>query len=77
MAAEKDALEEHSALRKVEEAENSVKRSVEAAILKRQRAQLLMKNADLATFKAAMALKIAEAAIAASSTDVAVTHLCD
>ncbi|KAJ6349901.1 hypothetical protein OIU78_006151 [Salix suchowensis] len=77
MAAEKDALEEHSALRKVEEAENSVKRSVEAAILKRQRAQLLMKNADLATFKAAMALKIAEAAIAASSTDVAVTLLCD
>ncbi|KAJ6892583.1 hypothetical protein NC651_025706 [Populus alba x Populus x berolinensis] len=77
MAAEQDALEGYNSMHKIEEAENSVKRSLEAAILKRRRAQLLMKNADLATYKAAMALKIAEAALFASSTDVAVTQLCD
>lgn len=32
---------------------------------KRQRAQMLMENADLATYKAMMALRIAEAAAAA------------
>ena len=77
MAAEQDALEGYNSMHKIEEAENSVKRSLEAAILKRRRAQLLMKNADLATYKAAMALKIAEAALFAGSSDVAVTQLCD
>ncbi|CAK7325299.1 unnamed protein product [Dovyalis caffra] len=77
MAAEQDALEEHNAMRKVDEAQNSSKRSLETAILKRRRAQLLMKNADLATYKAAMALKIAEAALVANPTDDAVTLAID
>lgn len=77
MAAEQNALEEQNAMFKVEEARNSAMRSVESAILKRSRAQLLMENADLATYKAAMALKIAEAALIASSTDVFVTHFFD
>ncbi|KAJ6358064.1 hypothetical protein OIU78_005819 [Salix suchowensis] len=77
MAAGQGTFEGHNAMHEIEEAENSVKRSLEAAILKRRRAQLLMKNAELATYKAAMALKIAEAALVANSTEVAVTHLCD
>ncbi|KAJ6717534.1 ENHANCER OF POLYCOMB-LIKE PROTEIN [Salix purpurea] len=77
MAAGQGTFDGHNAMHEIEEAENSVKRSLEAAILKRRRAQLLMKNAELATYKAAMALKIAEAALVANSTEVAVTHLCD
>ncbi|KAF6148014.1 hypothetical protein GIB67_024189 [Kingdonia uniflora] len=54
--------EEHDAIRRAEEAKNAAARSFEVAVLKRKRAQLLMKNADLATYKAVKALKIAEAA---------------
>lgn len=49
------------ALLKVEEAENAWRKSMEAAVPLRCRAQLLMENADLAAYKSVMALKIAEA----------------
>lgn len=45
-----DALEEHDAMRRVEEAKASAaERSFEEVVLKCQRAQLLMQNADFAT----------------------------
>ncbi|KDP45003.1 hypothetical protein JCGZ_01503 [Jatropha curcas] len=70
MAAEHDALEEQNAMRKVEAAKASAQKSVESAILKRRRAQMLMENADLAIYKSLMALRIAEAARMANLTDV-------
>ncbi|XWS56326.1 hypothetical protein CRYUN_Cryun09bG0076200 [Craigia yunnanensis] len=70
LAAEHDALAEQNAMVKVEEARVSATRSVESAILKRQRAQLLMQNADMATYKAMMALRIAEAARFTESSEV-------
>lgn len=77
MAAEHDALEEQNALRKVEAAKTAAKRSVESAILKRRRAQILMENADLAIYKAMVALRIAEGAQLVNSADVAVQHILD
>ncbi|KAH9768930.1 Enhancer of polycomb-like protein [Citrus sinensis] len=74
---QQDALEEQNAMRRVEEAKASAKRSLEEAVLKRQRAQLLMQNADLATYKATMALRIAEAAQVAESADAAADHFLD
>jgi len=71
MAAEQGALEEKNAMLKVQEANASANRSVEFAILKRKRAQLLMENADLATYRAMMAIRIAEAARVAESPDAA------
>ncbi|XVE83827.1 hypothetical protein DITRI_Ditri16bG0118700 [Diplodiscus trichospermus] len=59
---------------KVEEASVSTTRSVESAILKRQQAQLLMQNADMAAYKAMMALRIVEAAQFAESSDDAVAQ---
>lgn len=46
---------------KVEEAEAKAKRAEELAIEKRERTQMLMEIADLLTYKATMALRIAEA----------------
>lgn len=69
MAAEQDAEEQQNAVLKVEEAKAAANRSEGLAVLKRQRAQQLMENADLASYKAAMALKIAELAQIAESTD--------
>ncbi|KAK8546206.1 hypothetical protein V6N12_027002 [Hibiscus sabdariffa] len=66
---------EHDAMAKVEEARVSATRSVESAILKRQRAQLLMQNADMAAYKAMIALRIAEAALFTKSSDVALSFL--
>ncbi|XP_043691837.1 uncharacterized protein LOC122642426 [Telopea speciosissima] len=43
-----------------EEAKNSERRLLEVATLKRQRAQNLMENADLATYKATIAVRLAE-----------------
>lgn len=77
MAAELDALGEENAMVKVEEARASAARSVELAILKRQQAQLLMQNADMATYKAAMALRIAEATRFTKSSDVSVAQSFD
>ncbi|GAB4855059.1 hypothetical protein Ancab_023641 [Ancistrocladus abbreviatus] len=71
LAAEQNAKEEQTALLKVQEARASAKRSSEVAIIKRQRAQFLMGSADLAMYRAAMALSIAEAAQVAESHQAA------
>lgn len=68
---QQDALEEKNALLRAQEAKAAASRSEGLAVEKRQTAQLLMENADLATFKAAMALRIAEAARVAESADLA------
>lgn len=70
-------MEEQNAMLRVEEAKASAKRSVESAVGKRQRAQLLMEIADLATYKAAIALRIAEAAGVAESAEAAAAHFLD
>lgn len=62
IAAEHNAAEEQSAILRIQEAKASAEKSVELAILKRQRAQLLMENADLAMYRATMAIRIADAA---------------
>ncbi|KAF8021830.1 hypothetical protein BT93_G2082 [Corymbia citriodora subsp. variegata] len=77
LAAERDALEEQSALQKVEEAQASANRSMEFAIAKRQKAQSLMGNADLAAYRATVALRIAEAAQVLESLDAAAAHFLD
>ncbi|GAB2286937.1 hypothetical protein Dimus_021325 [Dionaea muscipula] len=61
---------------RVQEARASAKRAEEVAISKRQRAQFLMKNADLAMYRAAIALSIADAAQVAPSARAA-THFLD
>ncbi|KAL0403422.1 UNVERIFIED_CONTAM: hypothetical protein Sradi_1983000 [Sesamum radiatum] len=55
-------LETQNNAHKVQEAKAAADRFEGLAIQKRQRAQMLMENADLATYKAVMALRIAEAA---------------
>lgn len=60
--AEHDAVEQQNATPKVEEAKAAASRSMQMAIVKRQRAQLLMQNADMLTYKATMAVRIAEIA---------------
>ncbi|GER28301.1 enhancer of polycomb-like transcription factor protein [Striga asiatica] len=60
--AERDTLEQQDNVHKVQEAKAAAERFEGLAILKRQKAQLLMANADLATYKAFVALRIAEAA---------------
>lgn len=62
---------------KVEEAKFSARDSMESAIHKRKRAQLLMEIADLATYKAMTALRIAEAAEISESVDAAAAHFLD
>ncbi|PIA39229.1 hypothetical protein AQUCO_02700424v1 [Aquilegia coerulea] len=54
------AEQEELALKRVQDAQAKAKESLASAVLKRKRAQALMDNADLATYLAAMALKIAE-----------------
>lgn len=70
-------MEEQNAALRLEEANASLKKSVESAILKRQRAQLLMNNADLAAYKATMAIRIAEAALVSDSPDSAAALILD
>ncbi|CAI0410747.1 unnamed protein product [Linum tenue] len=77
MAVEHDALEERNAMLKLEEANYSAKRSLELAIEKRRKAQLLMENASLLCYKATMALRIAEALSAFGSAEVATTEMFD
>lgn len=55
-------LEHNNNTQKLQEAKAAADRFEEMAILKRQRAQMLMENADLVTYKAVLALRIAEAA---------------
>jgi len=70
MVAEQDALEVDR-MRKAEEARTSAKKSTETAIEKRKEAQFLAKNADLATYRALMMLRVAQAlAIAGESGEV-------
>ena len=77
MAAEQDALVEKNSVLKVQEANASANRSVKFAILKRRRAQFLMENADLATYRALIALRIAEAARVAESSDATTSYFLD
>jgi len=58
------------AVRRVQEAEAAASRAAETATQIRTRAQLLMSNADLAAYKAAMALRIAEAIRVSSSSSL-------
>ncbi|XP_057980653.1 uncharacterized protein LOC131166271 [Malania oleifera] len=67
--APRDALEEHNAMHRVEEAKAAANRSVEQAVAKRRRAQILMEIADLAAYKATKALRIADAARIGASPD--------
>lgn len=62
MLAEQNKPDVESSLLKVQEAKAAAVRFEESAIQKRQRAQLLMQTAELATYKATMALRIAKAA---------------
>ena len=58
----RDAMEHHqNGMQKYEEVKAAADRCIETAVSKRQRAQLLLQNADLATYKAMTALRIAEA----------------
>ncbi|KAG4402281.1 hypothetical protein AAZX31_02G152200 [Glycine max] len=75
-AAEQDAMEENAML-KIEEAKANANMSMELAINKRKRAQSLAQNADLATYKATMLIRIAEAALAAESVDEAAAYFLD
>ncbi|CAO2206354.1 unnamed protein product [Urochloa humidicola] len=71
-----DHAEEEAALQRVAQAERAAKQAVETAIRLRKRAQSLMANAELATYKSVMALRIAEAArISDSSRDIVCTIL--
>lgn len=70
LAAEQGAQQQQqSAILKVKEAKAAANRQEGLAVIKRQKAQQLMENADLATYKAMMALRIAEAARIAESTE--------
>lgn len=71
-----DHAEEEAALQRVAQAERAAKQAVETAVRLRNRAQSLMANAELATYKSVMALRIAEAArISDSSRDIVCTIL--
>ncbi|XP_010243526.1 PREDICTED: uncharacterized protein LOC104587561 [Nelumbo nucifera] len=70
LAAEHDTM---AAIRRVHEAEGSARRSLEVAVAKRQKAQMLMDIADLAVYKATVALKIADTARIAEPQDAAVS----
>ncbi|GFZ14626.1 enhancer of polycomb-like transcription factor protein [Actinidia rufa] len=59
---ERDSVEEQNALIRVQEAKAAARRSEGLAIAMRQAAQVLIEKADLATYRATKALRIAEAA---------------
>lgn len=68
---------------KVHETQEAARRSEEAAIVKRHLAQQLMANADLAAYRATMALRIAAAArvaaigFVANTTDATICFSCE
>uniref|UniRef100_A0A1J3I8X6 Enhancer of polycomb-like protein n=1 Tax=Noccaea caerulescens TaxID=107243 RepID=A0A1J3I8X6_NOCCA len=70
-SAEQEASEEQDVYLRVEEAKALADSAMEIAIAKRRRAQVLAENADLAVYKAMMALRIAEAVKVAESSEVA------
>ncbi|KAJ0968699.1 hypothetical protein J5N97_021576 [Dioscorea zingiberensis] len=63
------------AFRRVLDAEAAARRAVESAIRLRSRAQLFMANAELASYKSVMALRLAEAISASESPDLAFSIL--
>ncbi|KAL0874885.1 hypothetical protein Bca101_024590 [Brassica carinata] len=69
--AEEEALEEQNVIRQVEEAKAFADATMEIAVARRRRAQVLGENADLAVYKATMARKIAETKKAAEPSEVA------
>ncbi|XP_015082749.1 uncharacterized protein LOC107026333 [Solanum pennellii] len=69
VVAEEDAVQQQNAVLKVNEAKAAANKSEDLAVRMRQKAQQLMENADLATYKAMMALRIAEAAKIAKSKE--------
>lgn len=77
LAAERDALREKRSLQKLEEVVASISRSLERAVSKRRRAQFLMRNADLAVYRATKILRISEAADAAGSSGSVAAHFID
>ncbi|CAA2995885.1 Enhancer of polycomb-like transcription factor, isoform 2 [Olea europaea subsp. europaea] len=62
MSVEQDASEQQIKFLKVQEAKAAAERLEGLAVLKRQRAQLLRVNADLASYKAMAAVRLAEEA---------------
>jgi hypothetical protein len=71
-----DTTEEEVALQRVAQAKVAAKQAVERAVGLRSRAQSLMANAELATYKSVMTIRIAEAARASdSSRDLVLTIL--
>ncbi|KAK9733261.1 hypothetical protein RND81_04G055300 [Saponaria officinalis] len=77
IAVEQTVLEEQHAVLRVQEARASADKLVEVAILKRQRAQFLMENADLALYQATMSLRIADAATSCADSQQAARHFLD
>ncbi|MQL98754.1 hypothetical protein Taro_031465 [Colocasia esculenta] len=65
-----EAAAEQDAMRKLRTAEAAATRAVDVAVRLRNRAQVLMANADLATYKCVMALRIAEAIQQSESPDL-------
>lgn len=74
MAGEQDVMQEAY---KVEEAKAAADRAMDLATRKRERAQMLLHNSELATYKAVMAVHIAEAAEAVGSTEDVADLLLD
>ncbi|KAJ4971786.1 hypothetical protein NE237_004885 [Protea cynaroides] len=73
-------VEEHditAASRRIEEAKSSARKLLEVATQKRQNAQILMENADLATYKATIALRLVEAIQGSDVWDAAMTSFID
>ncbi|KAG9444435.1 hypothetical protein H6P81_015775 [Aristolochia fimbriata] len=62
-------------LRRVQEAEQAAKKAMDLATAKRSRAQMLMHNADLLTYKSVMAARIAEAAQLGDSCNAATSSI--
>ncbi|XP_038884677.1 uncharacterized protein LOC120075394 [Benincasa hispida] len=71
----RDDMEDQNAMQKYEEAKAAAEKCFENAVNKRQRAQLLLENADLAAYKAMLALRIAEAIQASSESATAACFL--
>ncbi|KAL8162082.1 hypothetical protein V2J09_013571 [Rumex salicifolius] len=57
--------------------EERAKSALEVALAKRRRVQTLMENADLAVYRATMAIRIADAAAQAAQPDQAAAHFLD
>lgn len=64
------AGEDQEEIIKVRKAEERASRAINSAVRLRARAQLLMANADWATFKSVMASRLADAARASQSPDL-------